>query len=75
MTVPDIILCRINSLYDKEDIIMGMTDRQYDDRQQSLLRELNHIEDEIALIKKGELDKSPTLDILKRDTEEYLKRP
>jgi hypothetical protein len=52
-----------------------MTDRQFEDRQKSLLRELNRIEDEIDLIKKGELKNSPTLDVLKKDTEDFLTRP
>ncbi|MCL2639095.1 MAG: hypothetical protein FWD48_12095 [Oscillospiraceae bacterium] len=54
---------------------MGMTDRQFEDRQQSLLRELERIEEEIEIIKRGESDKSRTLERLKKDTEEYLKRP
>jgi hypothetical protein len=54
---------------------MGMTDRQYDDRQASLLRELERIENDIILIKEGKKDKSDTLERLKKDTEDFLKRP
>jgi len=55
--------------------VMGMTDRQFDDRQKGLLRELKRIETEIEQVKNGELNNSPTLEQLKKDTEEYLQRP
>jgi hypothetical protein len=52
---------------------MGMSDRQFDTYQQSLLRDLERIEEEVLLISNGK--KSKSLDKLKRDIEDHLKRP
>ena len=51
--------------------LMGMTDRQFDAYQRSLLRELKRIEAEIA--KSGV--ENADLDNLIKDIEEQLKRP
>ena len=53
---------------------MGMTDRQYDDRQKSLLRDLEDIKEEINL----KTDNKLVIDKLERlisDTEDFLRRP
>jgi hypothetical protein len=50
---------------------MGMTDRQFDAYQTRLLREFEKIEEEI----KESGAKSKTLETLKKDTEDMLKRP
>ena len=52
---------------------MGMTDRQFDAYQKSLLRDLKRIEEEVAEIA-GEI-KSKELESLIKDIEEQLKRP
>jgi hypothetical protein len=52
---------------------MGMTDRQFDTYQKSLLRDLRIIENEIK--EKCSGVKIKNLDILIKDTEEQLKRP
>jgi hypothetical protein len=53
---------------------MGMTDRQFDTYQKSLLRDLERIEEEIKQ-KFGDGADVENLKKLKRDTEEMLKRP
>jgi DNA topoisomerase IA len=56
-------------------IIMGMTDRQFDTHNKTLLRMYQKIEKEIEEIKKGNCDKSETLEELIKDTEESFNRP
>jgi len=53
---------------------MGMTDRQFDTYQTSLLRDLERIQEEIEQ-RFGKDVKVKNLDKLKKDTEEMLKRP
>ena len=53
--------------------MMGMTDRQFDAYQKSLLRDLKRIEEEITKIADGA--KSKALEGLIKDIEEQLKRP
>jgi hypothetical protein len=53
---------------------MGMTDRQFDTYQKSLLRDLERIEEEIKQ-KFGDNTDIDNLQKLKKDTEEMLKRP
>ena len=52
---------------------MGMTDRQFDAYQKSLLRDLRRIEEEIDKISDGA--KSKELEALIKDLEEQLTRP
>ena len=52
---------------------MGMTDRQFDAYQQSLLRDLKRIKDEIESA--GDKKKSETLNALIADIENQLSRP
>jgi len=54
---------------------MGMTDRQFDTYQQSLLRDLDRIEEEMKDIAEGKIKTSASLEKLKRHIEEQLKRP
>jgi hypothetical protein len=54
---------------------MGMTDRQFDTHNKTLLRLYLKIEKEIEEIKKGNCTKSETLEELIKDTEDSLNRP
>jgi hypothetical protein len=54
---------------------MGMTDRQFDTYQQSLLRDLERIEEEMQEIAEGKAKTSRSLEKLKSNIEEQLKRP
>ncbi|MCL2036934.1 MAG: hypothetical protein FWG83_06075 [Oscillospiraceae bacterium] len=56
---------------------MGMTDRQYEDRQKSLLRDLQDIREEIdtKAISLGVKLSSEKLERAIKDVEDYLNRP
>jgi len=54
---------------------MGMTDRQFDAHNKTLLRMYQKVEKEIKEIKDGKSTKSETLEELIKDTEDLLNRP
>jgi len=54
---------------------MGMTDRQFDAHNKTLLRLYEQIRDEEKEIAEGKKKKSETLEKLIKDTEELLNRP
>jgi len=54
---------------------MGMTDRQFDAHNKTLLRHYENIEKEIQEIVSGKTDSSETLRKLIEDTKEQLQRP
>jgi hypothetical protein len=55
--------------------IMGMTDRQFDAHNKTLLRMYQKVEKEIEEIRQGRNTKSETLEELIKDTEDSLNRP
>lgn len=54
---------------------MGMTDRQFDAHNKTLLRMYQKVEKEIEEIRQGRNTKSETLEELIKDTEDSLNRP
>ena len=54
---------------------MGMTDRQFDAYRKDQLRLLQKAKKEVQEVAEGKIKKSPTLETMIEDTEEFLKRP